>query len=193
MLSPSRRTRALDNEIQARDRQIVLNFRRHLKDLGRSRSTISLLMATARHFSFWLTANELNFDAINARIANRFHNHDCQCPSPHGLSRGWARHRNYTVVALFRYLVETGHVPLASAVESDIELVERFLSWLLAPGYSPATVHEYRSCCFSNKNNTRHRNLVQAGATPGVFKAMVGSFTRHRACRRRCDFPASTP
>ena len=147
MLSPSRRTRALDNEIQARDRQIVLNFRRHLKDLDRSRSTIDSHMATARHFAFWLAANQLNFDAIDARIANRFLNHDCQCQSPHGFSRGWDRHRNYTVVALFRYLVETGHVPRALAVESGIELVERFLNWLLAQGYSPATIYEYRSCC----------------------------------------------
>ena len=52
MVSASRRTRALDNEIQSRDRQIVLNFRRHLKDLDRSRSTIDSHQSS--HFGSYL-------------------------------------------------------------------------------------------------------------------------------------------
>ena len=127
--------------------QLVSQYNDHLRGLEISASTVSERMATARHFVFWLSANELEIDAVDARTANRFLSHDCDCPVPYRYSGRCFKLRGSLLFPLLRFLESTGRTPIAAEIGTGVELIERFSQALLAQGYLPSTVRVYRGKC----------------------------------------------
>ncbi len=120
----------------------------HLRHLGLSAGLISERTRTARHLCFWLDAHALQIGAVDARVANRFLNHDCECPAPYGFNGRGDHCRGCLLYPFFRFVVEaTGRAPLPVEVANAIGLLERFLETLVRQGYSPATVRGYRGKC----------------------------------------------
>ena len=136
---------ASENETGAR--QFISRYNDHLRGLNPSASTVSDRMTTARHFVFWLDANGLDIDAVDARVANRFLSHDCDCPAPHGYSEHCFKRRGCLLFPLLRFLESTGRTPIAAEIDTGIGLIERFSQALLAQGYLSSTVRAYRGKC----------------------------------------------
>ena len=97
---------------------------------------------------FWLDAHALDIGAVNARIANRFLHHDCQCPAPYRFKGRSGQGRGSLLYPFFRFVVEaTGRTPVPAEVATGIDLLERFSQALLAQGYLPSTVWAYQGQC----------------------------------------------
>ena len=136
---------AFAGENEAWARRFISHYNDHLRGLYASASMVSERMAIARHFVFWLAANGLDIDAVDARVANRFLNHDCGCPARYGYSGRCFKHRGCPLFPLLRFLESTGRTPIPA--EIGIGFIERFLKALLAQGYLPSTVRAYRGKC----------------------------------------------
>jgi len=119
-----------------------------LRHRGLSAGLISERGNAARHLCFWLDANALEIGAVDARVANRFLNHDCACPAPYRFKGHRGQLRGSLLYPFFRFVVEaTGRDPLPAEVATGIELLERFLVRLVKQGHLPATVQQYRGKC----------------------------------------------
>ena len=128
--------------------RFLSHYTDHLRHRGLSAGLISDRTRTARHLCFWLDAHALQIGAVDARVANRFLNHDCECPAPYGFNGRGDRYRGSLLYPFFRFVVEaTGREPLPAEVTTGVELLERFLETLARQGYSPATVQQYRGKC----------------------------------------------
>ena len=143
----SSRHGAFAGENEAWARRFISQYNDHLRGLCASASMVSERMAIARHFVFWLAANGLDIDAVDARVANRFLNHDCGCPALYGYSGRCFKHRGCLLFPFLRFLESTGRTPFPPEIDTGIGLIERFLQALLAQGYLPSTVRAYRGKC----------------------------------------------
>ena len=131
-----------------RTHRFLSQYMDQLREQGLSAGLISERIKTARHFVFWLDAHALDIGAVNARIANRFLNHDCECPAPYRFRGRSDQVRGSLLYPFFRFLVEAaGRAPLPAEVATGIELLERFSQALLAQGYLPSTVWGYQGKC----------------------------------------------
>ena len=132
----------------SRTHRFLSQYIDQLRDRCLSAGLISERTKTAKHFVFWLDAHALDIGAVNARIANRFLNHDCECPAPYRFKERSGQVRGSLLYPFFRFVVEaSGRAPLPAEVATGIELLERFSQALLAQGYLPSTVWAYQGKC----------------------------------------------
>ena len=86
--------------------RFLSSYMQHLRHRGLSAGLISDRTRTARHLCFWLDGHAVQIGAVDARVANRFLNHDCECPAPYGFNRRGDHNRGSLLYPFFRFVVE---------------------------------------------------------------------------------------
>jgi len=151
---------------------------------------------TAIHFLIWLRLSQVKLETTDADIITQFMQHQCNCcdRSTYRLTP-WVRRNSYPELIVFvRYLEQVGCIRTAGDLQQNLELVDRFLSYLCAQGYAPKTVALYRIAAFNlilwmhfSRNPlcsvtpamlAQYRNKQFLCSVPGLF------------CARNSRFPA---
>ena len=128
------------------DPGIVENYKTHLQALGYSPGMFGKCIRTILHLISWLSANGTGIESLDIRVLNRFLNHGCACPGPHGYRKNRERAR-WHLHRFLGFLMETGRVRMPLEIESGGRVVESFLQALVARGHVSDSIAAYRKRC----------------------------------------------
>lgn len=124
---PDRRRR-LDPGIYG---QLVRRFIDYLEDLGCTPVTVAFYSRSVRHFASWLVGSGVELANVDAKVVERFADHECNC---HGALQRGRLIRDYInrVYRFVRYLSKIGIVPEAMEPEPPVidARVAAFQDWL---------------------------------------------------------------
>jgi len=107
----------------------------------------------ARHFLAWLEVSDLALEKVNAMVISQFLQHDCKCfaeaPSAVRL-RPWRKRRSSPdLIRFVRFLEQKEIIAVPGDLDSNLQLLGRYLEQMHTAGYSDKTRKNCRAVCIS--------------------------------------------